>query len=163
MTALEQLNAYLKRLESRIKLYALSRGSALVLAMALALTVFFVWISNRYAFAQGVVLPLRIVLFVLLAASISLLLVRPILRLTRRRVTNLIEQRAPEFQERLLTLTERTDTSNPWDEVLAEDALRVAEFHAPETLTPSRPVLTFAGGGLVALGLLLWLIFAGPG
>src|SRR3954447_26351022 len=113
MTALEQLNAYLRRLEGRIKLYALSRGAALVFTMALALTVFFVWISNRYAFAQGAVLLLRIVLFVLLAAGISPLLARPILRLTGRRVTNLIEQRAPEFQERLLTLTERTDTSTP--------------------------------------------------
>ncbi len=32
MTALEQLNAYLKRLESRIRLYAFWRGTALVLA-----------------------------------------------------------------------------------------------------------------------------------
>src|SRR4051812_23373338 len=102
MTALEQLNAYLRRLEGRIKLYALSRGAALVFTMALALTVFFVWISNRYAFAQGVVLPLRVTLFALLAAGISLLLVRPILRLTRRHVTRLVEQKAPEFQERLL-------------------------------------------------------------
>ncbi|MFL6447614.1 MAG: hypothetical protein ACJ746_07975 [Bryobacteraceae bacterium] len=163
MTALEQLNAYLKRLEGRIRLYALSRGAAFVFTMALALTVFFVWISNRYAFAQGVVLPLRIALFLLLAAGISLLLVRPVLRLTRRRVTDLIEQRAPEFQERLLTLTERNDASNPWDEVLAEDALKVAELHTPETLTPTRPLLTFAGAGAIALAVLLWLIVAGPG
>src|SRR4051812_15183393 len=105
MTALDQLNAYLKRLEGRIKFYALSRGTALVFAMALLLTVFFVWISNRYAFAQTVVLPLRIALFVLLAVGVSTLLVRPILRLTRRRITDLVEQRAPEFQERLLTLS----------------------------------------------------------
>src|SRR3954454_2630474 len=163
MTALDQLNAYLKRLEGRIRLHALSRGTALVFTMALALTVFFVWISNRYVFAQGVVLPLRITLLVLLAAGISLLLVRPILRLTRKRITNLVEQRAPEFQERLLTLTERQDPANPWHEVLAEDALRVAEIHTPETLTPTRPLLTFAGGGTLALAVLLWLIFAGPG
>lgn len=163
MTALEQLNAYLKRLEGRIKLYALSRGSALVFAIALVLTVFFVWISNRYAFAQDVVLPLRIALFVLLAAGIALLLVRPILLLTRRRITNLVEQRAPEFQERLLTLTDRKDPSNPWDEVLAEDALKVAGIHTPETLTPTKPLVTFAGAGMVALAVLLWLIFAGPG
>src|SRR6476659_538387 len=112
MTALEQLNAYLKRLEGRIRLHALSRGAALVFAIALGLTVLFVWISNRYVFAQGVVLQLRITLFVLLAAGIALLLVRPILRLTRRRVTSLVEQRAPEFQERLLTLAELKDASN---------------------------------------------------
>src|SRR3954447_7066395 len=135
MTALEQLNAYLKRLEGRIRLHALSRGTDLVFTMALALTVFFAWISNRYVFAQGVVLPLRITLFVLLAAGISLLLVRPVLRLTRRRITHLVEQRAPEFQERLLTLAERKEASNPWDEVLAEDALKVAQLHTPETLT----------------------------
>jgi len=163
MTALEQLNAYLKRLEGRIRLHALSRGAALVFGIALGLTLLFVWISNRYVFAQGVVLPLRITLFVLLAIGIALLLVRPILRLTRRRITNLVEQRAPEFQERLLTLAEPKDAPNPWDEVLAEDALKVAQVHTPETLTPSRPVLTFAGGGAIALAVLLWLIFAGPG
>ncbi len=102
-------------------------------------------------------------MFVLLAAGISLLLVRPLLRLTRRRITNLVEQRAPEFQERLLTLTDRKDAPDPWDEVLAEDALRVAQLHTPETLAPRKPILTFAGGGAIALALLLWLIFAGPG
>lgn len=122
MTALEQLNAYLRRLEWRLRFFAASRGAAIVAGLALALTVLLVAVSNRYAFAQSVVLPLRITLFVVLALAVSFFLAGPLLKLNRRRVTNLIERRAPEFQERLLTLTERQKAGDPWSEVLAEDA-----------------------------------------
>ncbi len=53
MTALEQLNAYLRRMELRLRLFAASRGTALVAGLALVLTVLLVWISNRYAFADA--------------------------------------------------------------------------------------------------------------
>jgi hypothetical protein len=59
MTALKELNAYLERLELRMRLYVGSRGAAAVAAFALALTLLFVWIGNRYQFTGRVVLPLR--------------------------------------------------------------------------------------------------------
>ena len=70
MTALEQLNAYLRRLELRLRLFVASRGAAWVTALSLVLTVVLVWISNRYEFADRVVMPLRIVLFLSLAVVI---------------------------------------------------------------------------------------------
>ena len=163
MTALEQLNSYLRRLEWRLRFFAASRGAAAVALWALALTVFLVWISNRYAFAQNVVLPLRITLFVALVLAISYLLAWPLLKLNRRRVTQLIEQRAPEFQERLLTLTERQKAGDPWSEILAEDALHIAGAHQPEQITSNRLLFGALGGGAAAAIALLWLIAAGPG
>jgi hypothetical protein len=163
MTALEQLNAYLRRLEWRLRFFAASRGAAIVAGLALALTVLLVSISNRYAFAQNVVLPLRITLFVALALAVSFTLAWPLLKLNRRRVTRLVEQRAPRFQERLLTLTERQKAGDPWSEVLAEDALRIAEEHQPEQISSSRSLFGALGSGVLAAVILLWLIAAGPG
>ncbi len=163
MTALEQLNAYLRRLEWRLRFFAASRGAAIVAALALALTVLLVAISNRYAFAQNVVLPLRVILFVALALAVSFLLAWPLLKLNRRRVTRLVERRAPEFQQRLLTLTERQKAGDPWSEVLAEDALRIASLQGPEQISSSRSLFGALGSGILAALILLWLIAAGPG
>ncbi len=153
MTALDQLNAYLKRLELRLRVFAASRGTAIVAALALALTVLLVWISNRYAFAQHVVLPLRIVLFVVLATAVSFLLAIPLLKLNRRRVSRLAEQRVPQFKERLLTIAEKPDVNNPFTELVAEDALRVAREDALavgifglRSRSRSRPYLAHCGG-----------------
>ena len=63
MTSLQRLNAYLRQLEWRLRLFTISRGAAIVAASALLLTLLFVWIANQFAFAGRVVLPLRILLF----------------------------------------------------------------------------------------------------
>src|SRR4051794_13463690 len=97
MTALEQMNAYMRRLELRLRLFAASRGTALVASLALILTALLVWIGNKYQFAPGVLLPLRILLFFSLASAISLLLALPLLRLSRKRVTRFAESRVPDF------------------------------------------------------------------
>jgi len=163
MTALEQLNAYLRRLELRLRLFAASRGVALVASLALALTTLLVWIGNRWQFAGRVVLPLRILLFLSLAAAVSFLLAIPLLKLNRRRIVRLAEHRIPDFGERLLTIAERPDPANPFSELVAEDALRVAREHQPEQFTPTRFLFGFFGSAAVAGAILLWLISAGPG
>ncbi len=163
MTALEQLNAYLRRLELRVRLFAASRGAALVAALALTLTMVLVWISNRYAFAQRVVFPLRILLFVAVAVAIAWILALPLLKVNRRRVTRLAEQRVPAFEERLLTVAERPDPQNPFTELVAEDALRVAREHQPQELTSTRSLLALFGSAAAIFAVLLWLVTAGPG
>ncbi|HEX4747910.1 MAG TPA: hypothetical protein VH302_00075 [Bryobacteraceae bacterium] len=163
MTALEQLNAYLRRLELRLRLFAASRGAAVVAGIALLLTVLLVWISNRYEFANHVVLPLRILLFAVLAAAVCLAFAVPLSKLSRRRITQLAERQAPGFEQRLLTVTERPDPTNPFTELVAEDALRLAKENEPERLSPLRRLVAFAGSGAVAAAVLIWLIAAGPG
>ncbi len=63
MTSLQQLNQYLRSVERRLRLIAATRGAAITVLLALLMTVVMVWVSNRFAFAQNVVLPLRILLF----------------------------------------------------------------------------------------------------
>ncbi|MGA8030087.1 MAG: hypothetical protein WB992_23315 [Bryobacteraceae bacterium] len=162
MTALEQLNAYLRRLGLRFRLFAAARGAALVTALALLLTAALVWLSNRYQFAPRLVVPLRILLFLALAAAVSFLLAVPVLKLNRRRITRLAERRIPGFEERLLTVAERPDAANPFTELVAEDALNIAREHQPEQLTPTRSLFAFLGAGAAAGAILLWLITAGP-
>ncbi len=163
MTALDQVNAYLRRLELRLRLFAASRGAALVATLALVLTIVLVWISNRYEFASHIVFPLRILLFLAIAAMLSLTLAAPLLKLNRRRVTRLAEQRVPQFEERLLTASERADPANPFTELVAEDALEIAQQHPPEELAARRSLLAWIGSAALAAGILIWLIAAGPG
>ncbi|HMJ62619.1 MAG TPA: hypothetical protein VK493_12695, partial [Bryobacteraceae bacterium] len=97
MTALEQLQTYLRRLELRLRILAASRGAAAIAGVALVLTVLLVAIGNRLRFAEGVVWPLRILLFAALAVTVSFALAIPLWRLNRRWVTRLAERRVPGF------------------------------------------------------------------
>ena len=163
MTALEQLNRYLRRVEFRLRLFAASRGFALLAGTSLLLTLLLVWISNRFQFAQGVVMPLRILLFLAVAAVISFALAIPLSKLTRKRVTSIAERDIPGFGERLLTAVEKPDSTNPFTELVAEEALGIAQANPPESLKASGWLWGLLGGGAVAAGILVWLIAAGPG
>ncbi len=163
MTALEQLDLYLRRVETRLRFWAASRGIAIVCASALLLTLLFVYVSNLYQFAAHVVLPLRLLLFAVLATAICFLLAFPLFKLNRRRVTHLAEEQVPGFGERLLTVTEQRDRTNPFHELVAEDALLVAQAHTPEFFTSSRTLFSVLAAGVVAAVTLIWLISAGPG
>ena len=164
MTALEQVNRYLHQLETRLRLFAASRGFALTAGLALLLTVALAVICNRFQFAHSVVLPLRILLYAAVACAIAFAISIPVSKLTRRRVTRLAESAVPGFDERLLTVTERPDLSNPFTELIAEDVLRIArENEQPGALGSSRAAWGFAGAGTLAAAVLIWLIAGGPG
>ena len=163
MTALEQLQTYLRRLELRMRILAASRGAAAITVVALLLTVLLVAIGNRLRFAEGVVWPLRLLLFAAIAATISFALAIPLWRLNKRWVTRLAERRVPGFGERLLTVAERPDASNPFTELVAEDAMRVAREHQPEEFSPSRLLAGLLATAVVAAAILIWLVTAGPG
>jgi hypothetical protein len=164
MTALEKINAYLRRLELRFRLLLTLRGMAITGVSALLLTIMLVWIGNRFEFADKVMPPLRWMLFLVLAALAVLALAIPLMRFTRARVTKLAEKHAPGLEQRLLTVVERPDPANPFIEILAEDALEIAKRNRlEEELASSRWALAFAGSGLAALAVIVWLIAAGPG
>jgi len=163
MTAIRQLDDYLRRVEARLRLFAASRGAAVTAGAALVLTLLLVWIGNQYRFAESVVLPLRILLFVAIAAAIAFALAIPLAKLNRKHVTKLAEKEAPDFGERLLTVTERRDPANPFIELIAEDAMRVANRHAPEQFAESNLLYGALGMAVLAVSVLVWLIAAGPG
>lgn len=162
MTALQQLNAYLRRMESRFRALAASRGIAAVVALALGLTLLLVWIANRYQFADQIVLPLRILLFAAIALVVAFALAIPLLRANRRRLARLAEKRVPEFEQRLLT-AERQDPRDPFAEIVAEDTLRIAREHQPEEFARPALLYGFAAAAVAIIGVLVWLVAAGPG
>jgi hypothetical protein len=163
MNALDQLNAYLRRLESRLRLLAFSKGTALVTASALVVTVLLVWIINRYAFSSTSLIVARVLLFLSVATAIAFGLVIPLLGLNRRNAARRAERKFPDFQERLLTVAEKENSNDPFVQLLASDALRVAQDSQPDRLAPTAPILGFLTSAGVAVAVLLWLILAGPG
>jgi hypothetical protein len=163
MTSIVQLDDYLRRVESRLRLFAASRGAAVTAGAALALTLLIVWIANQYRFAEQVVFPLRLLLFASLAAAIAFALAIPLSKLNRGRVTKLAEQKAPAFGESLLTVTESRDPANPFIELIAEDAMSVARQNSPEQFAHSNSLYAALGAAVFAIGVLVWLIAAGPG
>src|SRR5260370_18891846 len=163
MNALDQLNAYLRRLESRLRFSAFSKGTSAVTISALATTVLLVWIINRYAFSPASLLTARILLFLSVATAIAFGLVIPLLRLNRRNAARSAERKVPAFQERLLTLAEKPVESDPFSQLLAGDALKVAQASQPERLAPTGPIIGFLTSAGLAVAVLLWLMLAGPG
>ena len=163
MTALGDLYAYLRRLERGLRVLLASRGAAIVAGSALSITLLLVWIGNRYEFAHQVVLPLRILLFLCLAVAVTLAVILPLVRFTSTRVTALAEKQVPGFEQRLLTVTEHPDRTNPFVEVIAEDALRIAKENRINELASSRRLMVYSGSAAVAAAILAWLIVAGPG
>ncbi len=163
MTGLEQVTRYLRQLELRLRLIAASRGFAFTAALALGLTLLLVEICNRLQFAQGIVLPVRILLYTAVALAIAFALAIPVSKLTRRRATEIAERKIPGFEERLLTATERPDPTNPFTELIAEDVMRIARENPLDRVGSARWVWGFASAGTAAAAILIWLIAAGPG
>src|SRR5947208_1876492 len=112
MNTREQLNVYLRGVESRLRLLVVSRGAAMALGVALGATLALVLITNALAFSATSMLLARVVLFVALAVALGFGLVLPLMGLNQRRSAGKAEAACPEFQERLLTYVERRDTPN---------------------------------------------------
>jgi hypothetical protein len=162
MTARAQLDAYIGQLERRFRLRALLRGSAVVALSALVTTVVLVLITNALAFSRPSLIGARALLFVILACGIVFGCAFPLLRLNRRRAASQTEAAFPNFQQRLVTLAERGE-SEPFAELLASDTLAMARDAEPAIVVPNRRLLASLGVALGSLGVLLWMILAGPG
>ena len=164
MTAREQLNGYIEQLERRLRLGALLRGAAVVLATALVTTVVLVLIANALAFSNISVTGSRSLLFIVVACAIGLALALPLMRLNRQRAAAAAEQAFPEFQQRLVTLAEQHGTErHPFVELLASDTLKIAQRAEAAQLVPNNHLMASLGIGAASLGVLVWLILAGPG
>ncbi len=165
MNPLTGITAYLAALEKKLRLLAWTRGAAIFGGAALIATVLLVMIIRHYSFSDPSVFGARVVLFLVIAAAISAGLVWPLLRLNRSRAARRAEQQFPQFQERLLTFTERSKTQadDPFLPLLAADALKVANTADTEAMAPKSWIVSFASAGAAAVAILLWLGLAGPG
>ncbi len=160
----DKLNLYIRQLQQRLRLGASLRGVAILLATALITTIFLVLILNAFAFPVRGLTGARSLLLLVLALAAAFGLALPMLRLTRRRATAVAESAYPEFQQRLLTFDDREKRGNdPFLELLAADTLSVAKNVPPANLAPNNHLYFFAGAAFACLGVLAWLVAAGPG
>src|SRR5471030_3550886 len=146
MKPLDRLSEYLGAIERRIRLLALTRGAAVTAALALVLTVVAVLVANQFAFSNPSVIGARVFLFLGLALALAAALIVPVIRLNRRRAAREAERKCPQFEERLLTFTEKMEThpGDPFLELLAADTLAVSQDAAqtaePQTRSEERRV-----------------------
>jgi hypothetical protein len=159
-----ELNSYIRQLHQRLRLGASLRGVAILTTTALTTTVLLVLILNAFAFPERSLPGARTALLIVLAATAVFSLALPVLRLNRPRSIAAAEAAHPEFQQRLLTFHEREQAGNdPFLELLAADTLVVTQAAAPANLVPDNWLLALVGAGLASLGVLIWMIAAGPG
>jgi hypothetical protein len=164
MSARTELNSYLTQLERRLRLRAAVRGAAILTSASLAATVVLVLIANAFAFSSSSVTGTRFVLLLTLALAISFGLIFPLLDLTRRHAAGKAETAFPKFQQRLVTFAERgPENREPFIELLAADTLQIARESEPKRLVPDMKLLISLGVGIASLGVLVWMIVAGPG
>jgi hypothetical protein len=164
MSAREQLNSYIQELERRLRLGAILRGAAILTSAALATTIILVLIINLFAFSRGSVISARTILLLILAATACAGVIFPLRRLNRRHAAHTAENGFPQFQQRLVTFAERDQVHrDPFLELLADDTLQFARQAEPDQLLPNKTLLISLGAGLASLGVLLWMVLAGPG
>ncbi|HEV8412282.1 MAG TPA: hypothetical protein VGQ49_01715 [Bryobacteraceae bacterium] len=164
MNTREQLNQYLRGLESRLRMQVVSKGIAVALGVALGATVALVLITNAFAFSTTSLVIARITLFLSLAFALGLALVMPLIKLNQRRAAGRAETVFPDFQERLVTYVERRDDGpDPFVDILAADTLKHAPQAPPSSIVTPKSLFAFATSAGAAGAVLLWLILAGPG
>ena len=85
MTARQQLDRYLEQLQRRLRIRTSLRGAAILASSALATTVVLVVIANALRFSGASLAGARVVLYLVIAASVAFGCVVPLLRMNRRR------------------------------------------------------------------------------
>ena len=165
MNPLTGLTEYLRRVERRLRVQALTKGAAITAAAALLFTVLAVLLANAFAFSNPSVTTARVLLFLALALALGIGLVVPLLRLNRRNAARETERKFPAFEERLLTFTERarTNPEDPFLPLLAADTLEVTRQAEPARVAGRNRILSFIAGAAGSLVVLIWLGTSGPG
>ena len=169
MSAREQLNSYISQVEKRLRLGTAARGAAILTLAALVTTVVLVLIANAFGFSQASIASARAILVLALLSALVYALALPLLYLDRQSAVGRAESAFPKFKQRLMTFAERApgalhaDTREPFIELLAADTLEIAHASEPKALVPQRTLLVFSGMVVASLGVLIWLVAAGPG
>jgi len=164
VSATEALRSYIQRLHGRFRLGVIARGTAIVASIALIATLLLAAITSRFAFSSGSLWSARVALVGALALGAAFGLVVPLWHWGQRWWTERAERVFPQFEQRLLTFTERDrGAQDPFLELLAADTLHIARATDVRTAAPDRLLsVMFAVGGVSLVGL-LWLVRAGSG
>jgi hypothetical protein len=163
MSRQNELNSYIARLQRRLRLGAWLRGAAIFTGTALIVTIALVLLLNHYAFPTHGIAGARLALLVVLFAVAGFGIALPLIRLTRARAVGQAEAAHPELEQRLMTFHERERDGDPFLELLAADTLSRTENATPSSLVPDNRIFAIGGAGLACLGVLVWMVAAGPG
>ena len=164
MSAIEDLRSYAKQLQDRFRLGVVARGGAILAAIALVATIVLTIIISRFAFTTGSIWSARVVLLLALGLAATFGVAMPLWHWSQRWWTRRAERAFPQFEQRLMTFSDRDrDNRDPFLELLAADTLRVARTADVKVAVPDSVLITSLAVGVVSLGLLIWLIRAGPG
>jgi hypothetical protein len=160
--ASERLEGYLQRLRQRLRALILVRSAAGALLGAALVTILFVGWAVQSAFAPGITLSGRIALGVVLALAVGAGLVG--LRALRREAgARTFEARLPRQSGRISTyLDARRRGDSPLLELLADDALRIAEQTSLEEVVSSQRIGAFGAAAVAGLAALIVLLVAAP-
>ena len=150
-----------------MRLLALTRGTAVTAGTALALTIVAVLVANQFAFSNPSVIGARVFLFLGMALAIGAALIVPVIRLNRRHAARQAEAAAiPQFEERLLTFTERIEAESQRSvsgPAGRRHAARGAAGAAAATSPRTRWIFSFSSAAVASALVLIWLGMSGPG
>jgi hypothetical protein len=169
MSKRNELNSYIARLQQRLRLGASLRGAAVFTGAALSVTIALVLVLNHFAFPANGVTGARWVLVAALAVASGFGIVLPLIRLTHARTVRQAEAANPELEQRLTTFYEGerkcvdSVETDPFLELLAADTLSMTQYAEPSLLVPDNRLIALGGAGIACLGVLIWMIAAGPG
>jgi hypothetical protein len=169
MSAREQLNSYIRQVERRLRLGTAARGAATLTFAALVTTIILVLVANAFGFSETSVASTRVILILALLTALVYAIALPLLFLDRQSAATKAEDAFPKFKQRLMTFAERDPHApdaaarEPFMELLAADTLDIARTSETKRLVPNRTLFVSLGIGIASLGVLIWMIAAGPG
>lgn len=161
MSARERFFAWLGAVERWLRWRVLAIGAAALAAALLAVTAAGAWLGLRYAFDPQVLLAARMALIVG-GGSVLALAAAAVLAINRRRAARLAEQKLAGLDERAATLSGAA-AGSPLAELVAEEALRIAEAVPPRQIAGSAILAGASAAATAALLVLVWLVAAAPG
>jgi hypothetical protein len=165
MSATEELRSYIGRLRRRFRLGVVVRGATLLGSTALLVTVALAFVTSRFAFSHEGLWSARVALALALSLGAAFGLAIPLWQWGQRWWTRRAERVFPQFQQRLVTFSDRDRVVNedPFLELLAADTLRIANQTDVRAAAPDGMLIALVAVAALSIGTLLWLIRAGPG
>ncbi|HEY4368290.1 MAG TPA: hypothetical protein VGN07_13735 [Steroidobacteraceae bacterium] len=159
----QQLDAYLEALRRRIRSVVYARAAAAAGAGVLLLSVMLVWMLDRHGFSAWLTTAGRIGLLLIVAIAAVAMVWRPLRKLAQREGADEIERRVPVQAGRIDTYLdarrrETTGVESVLTDLLAGDALRIAQAAPVNNVVPLSRVVgasAFAAIAFVVLALLL--------
>jgi hypothetical protein len=162
MTSIERLEHYLGQFRDRLIRLTRWRGLAAMSIAAIVITLVTVTLAIRTGFPADLMITARVLLLATLVVLFVVAIRLPGKRIETDASTD-VERRAPEFAGRVETYVGLQDADNPMRDLLAEDALKIAQRHPPESTIRRKEFSLAWGVAGLCLGALLILAIAGPG